>query len=237
MTIPTTASRVLDVARREIGTHESPAGSNRQRYGAWAHRDGVAWCGIFTTWVFAAAGYDWRAQIPGFPYTPALEAGLSRMGWARVNPQDARPGDVVFFDFPDHVDRIQHVGIVESNNGRELTTIEGNTSITSDDNGGEVMRRQRPYRLVAAVRRPPYSVPASKVRIRRVLKRRRLFMMRGDDVRAVQRLVGLQGNDVDGKYGPQTERAVRTWQRAHHLTVDGEFGEKSTRAAGWVWAG
>jgi peptidoglycan hydrolase-like protein with peptidoglycan-binding domain len=32
---------------------------------------------------------------------------------------------------------------------------------------------------------------------------------------------------VDGQYGPQTERAVRHWQRANRLTVDGIIGPQT----------
>lgn len=56
----------------------------------------------------------------------------------------------------------------------------------------------------------------------------------GDDVRAVQRLVGAR---ADGVYGPDTAALVRRWQGLHHLTADGVFGPASTRAAGWTWTG
>jgi peptidoglycan hydrolase-like protein with peptidoglycan-binding domain len=56
--------------------------------------------------------------------------------------------------------------------------------------------------------------------------------MHGDDVAAVQRLVGAH---VDGVYGPETAERVRRWQGLHHLTVDGRFGPASTAAAGWAW--
>lgn len=35
-----TAERVLDIARAELGTKESPAGSNRTKYGKWYGLDG-----------------------------------------------------------------------------------------------------------------------------------------------------------------------------------------------------
>jgi peptidoglycan hydrolase-like protein with peptidoglycan-binding domain len=56
----------------------------------------------------------------------------------------------------------------------------------------------------------------------------------GDDVRAVQRLVGAH---ADGVYGPETAERVRRWQGLHHLDSDGVFGPASTRAAGWTWTG
>ncbi len=52
-------------------------------------------------------------------------------------------------------------------------------------------------------------------------------MMRGDDVREVQRLIGAT---QDGIYGPATKSAVRAWQAARGLTADGIVGEKTWAA-------
>lgn len=48
--------------------------------------------------------------------------------------------------------------------------------------------------------------------------------MRGEDVKAVQRAVGVA---VDGLYGPITERAVRRFQRQEGITVDGIVGPQT----------
>lgn len=235
MSIPTTASSVLSIARAELGTHESPAGSNRQKYGVWAQRNGVAWCAIFVTWVFARAGYDWRGRIAGFAYTPTLNAKLQTLGFRRVPPEQARPGDVVFFDFPDSVHRIQHVGIVADNDlvHRSLRTYEGNTSIASDDNGGEVMERHRGYSLTASILRPPYAAPAARPALKRVL-RLRLPRMSGPDVLAVRKLLGLKPWPF---YDAALVKAVKKWQASKGLETDGEFGPKSAKAAGFEWRG
>ncbi len=50
----TTAGRVLDVARSQIGTVQARDGSNK--YGAAYGMDRVAWCAQFTWWVFQQAG-------------------------------------------------------------------------------------------------------------------------------------------------------------------------------------
>jgi hypothetical protein len=74
------------------------------------------------------------------------------------NPQ---PGDLVFFDFPDNVHRVQHVGIVaEVRQDGTLTTIEGNTSSGdhgSQFNGGGVYRRHRDRRYVVGYGRPHFT--------------------------------------------------------------------------------
>jgi chitosanase len=48
--------------------------------------------------------------------------------------------------------------------------------------------------------------------------------MCGDDVRAAQRRLGFAEPEVDGVYGPKTEAAVRAFQQARGLTVDGCVG-------------
>ena len=238
MSIPTTANAVLAVARAELGNHENPPESNRQKYGVWARNNGVAWCATYVTWVFAHAGCDWRGKIPGFAYTPTLNACLQKkMRFKRVPPEEARPGDVVFFDFPDSVHRIQHVGIVADNDlrYRSLRTYEGNTSVTSDDNGGEVMERYRGYSLTASILRPPYAAPkpVKRIVIKRVLKVRNPRQT-GPDVLAVRKFLGL-------KPWPLFDRTARDalvrWQRHVGLTPDGEFGPACAAKAGMEWRG
>jgi len=64
--------------------------------------------------------------------------------------------------------------------------------------------------------------------------RYRLPMIRGDDVRAVQRRLAALGYSrevgADGLFGPNTRAAVQDFQRAHGLVVDGVVGSQ-TRAA------
>lgn len=67
-------------------------------------------------------------------------------------------------------------------------------------------------------------------------------MMRGEDVRAVQRAllalsftVGTAG--ADGVYGGMTRAAVTTFQRLKGLRQDGVVGRKTCAALGGVWMG
>lgn len=62
---------------------------------------------------------------------------------------------------------------------------------------------------------------------------RRQPMLRGDDVGALQRNLGSMGFDagrVDGMFGPQTERALKEFQRNAGLTVDGVCGRDSVQS-------
>lgn len=61
----------------------------------------------------------------------------------------------------------------------------------------------------------------------------------GDDVRCVQRrlrqiMSGGLGSDADGRFGPGTEIAVRRFQQASGLSVDGVVGASTARILG-IW--
>lgn len=152
-----TANDILRVARGEIGVTESPAGSNRQKYGAAYGMNGVPWCVIFCWWCFREAGAS--ALFYGGGKTASCSQYIA---WAKKAGQwvtgDYKPGDLVFFDFnPKAGDGVDHIGIVESWDGRTLVTIEGNTSMTSQDNGGAVMRRTDHGAYAVGAARPAYD--------------------------------------------------------------------------------
>lgn len=53
---------------------------------------------------------------------------------------------------------------------------------------------------------------------------------RGNEVGLVQQKTGAR---VDGEFGAETERAVKTWQRSHNLTADGIVGPQTWASMGW----
>jgi hypothetical protein len=229
----TTPEQVLDRARSQLGVHENPAGSNRVLYCDWYGVVGP-WCAMFVSWCTFQAGLPLPASTAkGFAYTPAGAAWFRRHGAWSERPA---PGHVVFFDFPgDDVHRISHVGLVESvaADGTVLT-IEGNTDERGGRTGGQVMRRRRRTGIVG-YGVPTYGVagtppgplrthgPAPAVPFGGQLLRRG---SRGKDVRILQARLGRLGPavDVDGDFGPATERAVRAFQAARRLEVDGVVG-------------
>ena len=137
---------VLAIARGELGNTESPAGSNRTKYGAWMKLDGQPWCMSFVQWCFAQAGYP-------LPFrTGSCNALLE---WYKQNRPECvvtipQPCDVIIYNFG-------HTGIVEGVSGGKITAIEGNTSpgdSGSQDTGGGVFRSTRSESLVRAYIRP-----------------------------------------------------------------------------------
>ena len=125
----TTASRMLDIARSQLGVGETPPGSNYTKYGKWYGLNGMAWCAMFMSWCANQAGA--LDIIPKHAYTPTgAKWFYDRKQWGTT----PKVGALVYFAFygPTYGGRwkgIHHVGIVESirPDGR-VVCIEGNAS-------------------------------------------------------------------------------------------------------------
>ena len=52
-----TVAQLLDIARAELGTTESPAGSNKVKYSTWYGLTGP-WCVMFVMWCCNQAGVE-----------------------------------------------------------------------------------------------------------------------------------------------------------------------------------
>ncbi|MEV7973314.1 CHAP domain-containing protein [Cellulomonas sp. NPDC089187] len=144
-----TAARVLEIARSQLGT----VGGARYQ-SAHGVRSG-AWCAYFATWVLREAGLS---EYPWTGWTPAL------VTWARARGRwkttDPRPGDLVLYMWPGVSPSgrgsppVCHTGIVEARSGGGLYAIEGNTSAGtagSQYNGNRVARRLRSSAIVGYV--------------------------------------------------------------------------------------
>lgn len=134
---------VLATAAKEKGTKESPAKSNKTKYGAWYGLDGVAWCAIFVSWVFNKSGLP-LGKIDsgkGYHYCPSAYNYWRKNGELTTNPQ---PGDIVLYDW--NRDKLSdHTGIficwINETKGT-FKAWEGNTSVDSNSDGGEVQLRE-----------------------------------------------------------------------------------------------
>lgn len=144
----TTAKKLLEKAASQIGVKESPPGSNIVKYWTWykektgLNLQGAPWCAAFVTWCLGTLG-QWKVTKDEgrFRYCPSLvNWGKEKKEWIDRS-KTPKPGDIVLFA---NKGVACHVGFVEKVlSGGRLQTIEGNTSLTSNDNGGAVMRRTR----------------------------------------------------------------------------------------------
>lgn len=155
----TTVGNLINIAAGEVGYTEHPSGSNGNKYGEWYGMNYVPWCAIFISYCFDKVSLPLPIRSSkGFAYCPDGVSWFRQRGqWF----QDPKAGDVVFFCW--RGDGIaDHVGIVESvKSDGSIISIEGNTGVGNDANGGEVMRRTRTRGIILGFGRPPYtnSVP------------------------------------------------------------------------------
>lgn len=136
---------VLECALSQLGVKEYPPGSNNVKYNTWYYgREvsgaGYAWCAVFIAWCFYQTGIYER--LDGL----TNKAGCDPfMRWAKQKgywSRQPKVGALVLFDWEGD-GSADHIGIVESFSGNTVISIEGNTAIGNDSNGGEVMRRTR----------------------------------------------------------------------------------------------
>ena len=223
----TSANDVLVIAIGQIGYKVRRGYASK--YGVWYGGErgfeSAPWCGMFISWCFEQAKFPLpRIQnSKGFAYCPYAVSWFKKQ---RKFYGSARIGDIVFFDWGG--DRIaDHVGLVEAVYPTYIKTIEGNTSVTNQSNGGEVMRRTRYYPSCLGFARPDYT----KVQIDWsgfYLQLENPYIER-IEVKIVQDALLKNGYDikVDGIYGKETERMVREFQKHHGLEADGVVGAKT----------
>lgn len=153
-----TIKQIVDLAESQVGITEYPPNSNNVKYNTAYYGHEVSgssypWCCTFVWWVFAQFE---PCLVKKTASCQDLGNWFNSQGRWHSNPQI---GDVVFFHFNTNDRWTNHVGIVKAINGNAIETIEGNTSVNSDDNGGAVMVRQRSSNIVG-YGRPNYEKSA-----------------------------------------------------------------------------
>ena len=120
--------RILSAARAELGYSPEPDG--RTKFGQWyadkiAHDQGfagAAWCDMFVSWCAHKAGV--AGQVGQFAATMNHAAWFHHRHHWHTQPH---VGAIVFFNFPDEPDPIDHVGLVEwVRNDGSIIVLEGN---------------------------------------------------------------------------------------------------------------
>ena len=135
---------VIRVAREYIGLKESPPQSNRVMFSEWYGIIGP-WCLMFVTYCFVKSGSKAFAKGERFAYCPfLLDAAKRNQGMTIIPKQDVKKGDIVLFCW-DNSGVPQHIGIILTpvTDTGTFTSIEGNTAVGADSDGGEVMVRSR----------------------------------------------------------------------------------------------
>lgn len=158
-------SKVIEIARAELGVTESPAGSNRVKY--WdlfgPEWQGQPWCCAFLAWIFNQAGERMAFFGGGKTASCSMLLRWYREQGLTVPVEQVQKGDIVLLNFngkgtPDHCGLVTEV----LGNGWYVQTIEGNTTSTNkdtsnDSNGGCVAAKTRYPSQIVAVCRPQYK--------------------------------------------------------------------------------
>lgn len=140
----TKGQKIANFAFKEVGIMESPANSNLTKYGAWFGFNGVAWCAMFVSYCYAKTGYP----LPKIGYKNGMAGCQTAVKHFRETDEittDPKVGDIIFFDWNGD-SRYDHTGIFNGWKDKEngvMYTIEGNTSLSNQSNGGAVMSRKR----------------------------------------------------------------------------------------------
>jgi hypothetical protein len=137
-------SEIVRIAQSQLGTAESPLGSNCTPYGPC-----VEWCSLFVAWVWKRAGVPLRGSTATYAYSGSIykwaeahegnplavpgpgDPPLStpEPNGARVLPPTATPtpGDAVLYGTGPEFEESAHIGIVERVfPAGQITTIDGN---------------------------------------------------------------------------------------------------------------
>lgn len=164
-------SKVLEIARGELGVTELPKGSNRVKYNTAYYGQEVSgkdfpWCVTLQWWIFQEAGE--RMAFFGGGKTASCRTLLR---WYReqgltVDKQVIQVGDIPILNFSgkkrDGELDTEHCGLVVEKGPLAGTwyCVEGNTSPGeegSQDNGGCVALKLRSIKNVVGVCRPQYK--------------------------------------------------------------------------------
>lgn len=150
--------RVVQKALSQLGQRENPAGSNMQKYGAWFGLNGEPWCAIFTSWCCDGV-------LPfKYSYVPAVVEAARKGKAGLVVIGQPVTGCFACYDWPPRDGTADHIGLYVTEallarlvpkalaqakrdygplGAGDFWAVEGNTSVSNQSNGGEVMLRKR----------------------------------------------------------------------------------------------
>ena len=229
------ADKIIEIAKAEIGVTESPKNSNKQKYGKEYGVNGTAWCCQFVWWVFKHAGASPLFYGGGkTAWVPSVRKHYTKKGkWIRRGDGTPKPGDLIIFGNRDDSGSGKHIGIVTKVTSSTVYTIEGNTTKSGfSANGGMVAAKSysRSNANIAGYCSIDYDDKEKEtveVTVEMLKKG-----SKGDNVKALQiLLIGYGFNcgkyGTDGDFGSATDEAVKAYQKAKGLSVDGIVGKNT----------
>lgn len=226
-----------------------------RRRGLYIMTDRDPWCAAFVTAVGEACGLS-DTILPEC-HCERMIALYKRAGrWVEDDAYNARIGDLVMYDWQDSgsgdcTGEADHVGLIVSVTSFGYVVIEGNSSDAVQTriiplNGRYIRGFCLPDYAAAAEKSvgqqpvsesdtesdPAQEMPADRSTVNPPMLRRG---SRGLSVTAMQGILIARGYDcgpdgADGDFGSNTEAALRRFQSANNLEVDGICGPASWRS-------
>ena len=206
------------------------------------------WCDCFVDWCFYKAyGVSSAKALLGGnfdDYTVNSKAlYVAKGAYIKRGEGIPKKGDQIFFN---NGTRVCHTGIVYDVDKTYVYTVEGNTSVGSAvvANGGGVSKKKYAlsYNKIDGYGRPPYGTESIIKKLTKSAYKEAFPVVppvikiksTGEQVKKLQKFLNWYGDyglTVDGDCGEKTTKAIKMFQKAEKLTVDGEFGPKSLAAA------
>ena len=222
-----------------VSVAESKVGLNRNEVGCGG--DG-AWCAMFVSGVLVIVGIGEGVTSDSCTLMQRYMSESDK--WSE--PEDwPVPGDIIFFDWDNKKEErpLDHVGICVgfNSNTLQITYVNGNGDssryVTEEEINVEAKGKDG-HNLVAYWMRYVGDEESEELEEKPIYKGiyipvRELYKgMSGGDVKSLQRLLFADGYSVgksgdDGDFGPDTEKAVLSYQHDHGLSQDGIAGEKT----------
>lgn len=240
------ASKVVEQAKAWLGKNEKD-GSHKEIIDVYNSHKPLArgykvkytdaWCATFVSAVAIQLGYT-DIMPTECSCNKMIELYKKLGAWVENENRVPNPGDILFYDWEDdgkgdNIGRSDHVGIVEKVVGDTITVIEGNykNAVTRRNirvNGKNIRGYGVPkYDAEAKPEENKDSEEVCTVEVK-VLKKG----AKGEQVKAMQILLigygfscGSYG--ADGSFGGSTDKALRAFQKAKGLSVDGSCGPKT----------
>lgn len=150
-----TAASVLEVAKSQMGTTGGKKYWDYVMGGGYVSGSSTPYCACGVSWVFHEAGAK-CAGLPSASCTYGIYAGAKKAG--KVVPvSQAKPGDVILFDFDSHHGDAEHCGIIRDVGSDTFVCYEFNTSASGSTTGGHQMVKVRRKKYTFAIIRPDYA--------------------------------------------------------------------------------
>ena len=206
------------------------------------------WCDCFVDWCFYKAyGVSGAKALLGGnfdDYTVNSKAlYVAKGAYIKRGEGIPKKGDQIFFN---NGTKVCHTGIVYDVDKTYVYTVEGNTSVGSAvvANGGGVSKKKYAlsYNKIDGYGRPPYRTKSIIKKLTKSAYKEAFPVVppviriksTGEQVKKLQKFLNWYGDyglTVDGDCGEKTTKAIKMFQKAEKLTVDGEFGPKSLATA------